>query len=129
MKTSMTVEEVLSYNEAHATPRKYRNVKATIDGIVFDSKAEARRWGELTLMQRAGDISDLKRQVPFVLSPAVKLGTRMKPALKLIVDFQYFDEHAGKTILEDTKGVVTEAFRIKLHLLKDKYGMEVRLTK
>ena len=50
-------------------------------------------------------------------------------ALKLIVDFQYRDERTGKLVLEDTKGVVTEAFRIKQHLLKDRYGMEVRLTK
>ena len=110
-------------------PNKYRNVKSTLDGIVFDSKAEAHRWGELTLLQRAGEISDLKRQVPYMLVPAVRLGTRMKPAMKLIVDFQYRDQHTGKLVLEDTKGVVTTEFRLKLHLLKDKYGLEVRLTK
>ena len=127
----MTMEEVVAYNDAHKATkqRKYRNVRATIDGITFDSRAEAHRWGELTLLQRAGHISDLKRQVGFTLAPAVRLGTRMKPALKLIVDFQYLDEHTGKLVLEDTKGVVTEAWRIKVHLLKDKYGMEVRLTK
>lgn len=112
-------------------PRKYGNKKTNVDGFVFDSKAEATRWTELKLLERAGAISDLKRQVGYVLAPAVRLGNaqRMKPALKLIVDFQYRDVRDGRVILEDTKGVQTEAFRIKLHLLKDRYGMEVRLTK
>ena len=113
------------------TRSKYHSKKTELDGYVFDSKAEAARWGELRFLERAGEISDLKRQVGFVLAPAVRLGAdqRMKPALKLIVDFQYTDERTGKLVLEDTKGVVTEAFRIKQHLLKDRYGMEVRLSK
>lgn len=101
------------------------------DGYWFDSKREAERWGELRMMERAGYISELKRQVGFVLAPAVRMGARqrLKPAMKLIVDFQYRDLKTGQMVLEDTKGVETEAFRIKLHLLKDRYGMEVKVTK
>ena len=46
---------------------KYGAKRTTVDGITFDSKHEAERWGELCIMQRAGLIFDLKRQVPFDL--------------------------------------------------------------
>ena len=49
---------------------KYYNQKTTINGIVFDSRKEARRWTELTLLLKAGQIKDLQRQVKFVLIPA-----------------------------------------------------------
>ena len=123
----MTWEELVA--ERKPKPRKYNNLKVKQNGITFDSKGEARRWAELRLLQEGGYLSDLKRQVAFVLCPAVKLGPsqRTKPAVRIIVDFTYIEN--GKLILEDFKGVQTEAFRIKLHLLKDKYGHEVRLTK
>jgi len=108
--------------------RKYRNIPTEVDGVKFDSRAEAARWGELKLMERAGLIRDLKRQVAFELAPGVKFegSLRRQPALRLIVDFQYV-EH-GKTVLEDVKGLVTDVFRIKRHLLKAQTGMDVRIT-
>ena len=48
---------------------KYRNKKCVLDGIEFDSKKEMRRYSELKLLERAGEISDLKIQVPFLLLP------------------------------------------------------------
>ena len=44
---------------------KYRNIKTEVDGIVFDSKAEARRYAELRLLEKANEISDLRLQYPF----------------------------------------------------------------
>ena len=49
---------------------KYQNKKITIDGVKYDSKKEARRWQELKLLEKAGEIYDLRRQVKFVLIPA-----------------------------------------------------------
>lgn len=108
--------------------RKYRNIKTTVDGIQFDSKAEAARWGELKLMERAGLIRDLKRQQSFELAPSVKFegAKRAQPALRLIVDFTYYE--GERRIAEDVKGVVTTAFTIKRHLLKAEWGLDVRLT-
>lgn len=110
--------------------RKYRNIKTTVDGIQFDSKAEAARWFELKLMERAGMISDLKRQVPYELAPSVKFAgaLRAQPALRLTVDFQYTE--GGKLVLEDTKSpaTVTTSFTMRRHLLKHVYGLDVRLT-
>ena len=52
---------------------------------------------------------------------------RAQPALRLIVDFRYFDRAASRLVLEDIKGVVTTAFTIKRHLLKSVHGLEVRV--
>lgn len=106
---------------------KFGNRKTTVDGLAFDSKREAARWRELTLLQRAGHISDLQRQVAYVLAPGVKFAgaRRAQPALRLIVDFAYRER--GELVLEDVKGVITTAFTIKRHLLKALHGLEVRL--
>ncbi len=109
--------------------RKYRNVKTTVDGHTFDSKAEAARWQDLKLLERGGHIRGLERQVSFELAKSVKFAgaKRAQPALRLIVDFAYWE--GRDRILEDVKGVVTTAFTIKRHVLKDLYGLDVRLTK
>lgn len=108
---------------------KYGAKKTVLDGIRFDSKAEARRWSELLLLQSAGKISDLVRQVPFELAPKIKYtgAARATPALRMVVDFVYIDE-TGETIYEDCKGVVTEGARIKRHLMMAQ-GKEVRFVK
>jgi hypothetical protein len=108
--------------------RKYRNIKTVVDGKTFDSKAEAARWFELKLLERAGKISDLRRQVPIVLAPPVKFEgeARARPALRLIVDFAYVEN--GRKVLEDVKGIATTAFKIKRHILKASLGLDVRLT-
>ncbi len=109
--------------------RKYRNKPCIVDGLKFDSIAEAARWGSLQLMQDVGMIRGLERQVPYVLVPSVKFdgSARAKPAVKLTVDFVYWE--GEKRVLEDTKGIVTDIFRLKQHLLKSVHGLEVRLTK
>ena len=50
---------------------KYHNRKVkTSDGIVHDSRKEANRWQELKLLEKAGKIIELKRQMEFLLIPA-----------------------------------------------------------
>ena len=78
---------------------KYGNTKIRADGRLFDSKAEAARWQELCLLERAGEITELERQVEYELIPKQK-GER---AVKYIADFRYVD-HEGKTVVEDVKG-------------------------
>ena len=96
---------------------KYRNKKTEIGGAKFDSKAEASRFVQLRRMQEAGLIEDLRRQVSFELAPAVKIPGkgRMSPPLRYFADFVYRQD--GKQIIEDVKGVVTEGYRIKRHLM------------
>ncbi|WP_416330384.1 DUF1064 domain-containing protein, partial [[Clostridium] innocuum] len=48
---------------------KYGAVKTEVDGIMFDSKREASRYQELRLLEQAGEITNLRLQVPFELIP------------------------------------------------------------
>jgi len=83
-------------------PNKYHNVKTIVDGITFDSKAEARRYGELVLLKRAGEIRWFNLQPSFLLTG----GVRYRP------DFIVCGND-GRIWVEDVKGVATQAFRIK----------------
>lgn len=112
---------------------KYHNRKTmTSDGIQHDSQKEATRWCELKLLERAGKISDLKRQVEYELIPDQyetyerysKSGKRLKDGIKLIerrcvyvADFVYTDLATGQTVVEDTKGVRTKEYIIKRKLM------------
>lgn len=109
---------------------KYKAEKTTANGIKFDSKAEASRYGDLSLMEKAGYIKDLKLQVPFILAPRVKFegSPRAKPALKYVADFTYIEADTGRTIVEDCKGFLTEGFQIKRHLMMSVHGIDVRLS-
>ena len=94
----------------------------TIDGIRFDSKAEARRWQELKLMELSGVIRDLERQPTYVLiAPFVaKDGTKHR-GVKYRGDFRYLEAASGQVICEDVKGARTEAYRVKKALLLWRY--------
>ena len=107
---------------------KYRNVKCEHQGQRYDSKRERDRHIDLMLLERAGQITDLRRQVAYELAPRVKLGGRFKPALRYFADFTYTEN--GASVTEDVKGGgrVTEAFRIKAHLMATVHGIEIRLT-
>ena len=99
---------------------KYNNTTVRVDGRLFDSKREAARWQELQLLERAGEITELERQVEYELIPKQK-GER---AAKYIADFRYKD-HEGKTVVEDTKGVKTPVYILKRKLLLWVHGIRV----
>jgi hypothetical protein len=107
-------------------PPKYRNTRCEHEGIKFDSLRERDRWIELSRLEAAGDISDLERQVVFVLADPVMIDGRRKPPLRYIADFVY--ERAGQTVIEDVKGVVTAGYRIKRHLMAAR-GLQITEVK
>jgi hypothetical protein len=92
-------------------PRKYRNQPITIDGLRFDSQAEARRWQQLKLLERAGVILELQRQVTF---PIAWNGTKI---CDYRADFVYREAATGEQVIEDVKGVLTHEYRIKAKLM------------
>ncbi|QEL19321.1 DUF1064 domain-containing protein [Limnoglobus roseus] len=102
---------------------KYNNTRTCVDGLWFDSKLEAARWQELLLLQKAGEIIDLRRQVPYRLDVNGMLICRIVP------DFQYVDKRTGTQVVEDTKGIVTADCAIKLKLLKAIHGIDVQLVR
>lgn len=103
-------------------PRKFRNVPVEVDGIRFDSKKEARRWGELRLMERASLIADLKRQVRY------RLDVNGLHVCDYIADFTYLEGSGAGLTVEDVKGVATDVFRLKAKLMKAIHGVEVKLS-
>lgn len=104
---------------------KYRNRKITVDGIPFDSRKEAARWRELTLLERAGEITGLKRQVKYELIPSQRMdGKVVERPCAYIADFVY--QQDGQTVVEDTKGYRTKDFIIKKKLMLYVHGIRIR---
>ena len=81
---------------------KYNAIKTVVDGVTFDSKAEARRYNELKLLKQAGEIRWFNLQPSFLLTG----GVRYRP------DFIVCGQD-GRIWVEDVKGVETQAFKIK----------------
>lgn len=105
---------------------KYRNIKAEVDGIRFDSLKEARRYQELKLMERAGEIKDLQLQVKYVLVPTQKIeGKVVERELSYRADFVYFNNEIRQTVVEDVKGVKTKEYRIKKKLMLYLLGIQI----
>ena len=98
---------------------KYRNKKILIDNHRFDSELEAKRYCQLKLLQRAKQISNLRLQVPFLLQEGFKKNGKTHRKIEYIADFVY--EENGQTVVEDTKGICTDVFRIKQKMFEYKY--------
>ena len=98
---------------------KYKNKKTQVDMYVFDSDLEARRYKQLALLEQVGEIKNLKLQVPFLLQESFRKNGKTYRKIEYIVDFVY--EKNGQTIVEDTKGIKTDVFKIKLKLFEYKY--------
>ena len=86
------------------------------------STKEHNRANQLKLWQRAGLISNLREQVPYEIIPAQE-GER---ACKYIADFVYTDNETGQTIVEDTKGVLAEVYKIKRKLMLYVHGIRIK---
>jgi len=106
---------------------KYRNIKITcpITGEKFDSKKEYKRYKELQLLQKAGEISSLETQNEFMLIASFKDSDgKTERSVKYIADFTYWDKKLRKNIIEDVKSDITRknpAYIIKRKLVKKGY--------
>lgn len=136
MTERLTAEQ---YRDAHAPAGKgkedRRRVRGaqrttTADGITHDSKTEADRWEELKLLQRAGEICGLRRQVDIVLQgrdgPIMTDGGEQERVYR--ADFVYVDNALGITVVEDRKGHETDVFRLKKAILAAQ-GQELLITR
>lgn len=100
---------------------KYGNIKTrTSDGIVHDSMKEANRWCELKLLEKAGLIQDLQRQVKYELIPKQD-GER---AVHYVADFVYVED--GKKIIEDVKGMRTKEYKLKKKMMLFFHGIRIK---
>ena len=104
--------------------RKYHNKKTVADGIKFDSKLEAKRYGQLKLMERAGVIRDLELQPEYELIPSFRKNGKTWRRTVYKADFRYILCEDDKIIIEDVKGstvVITDVFRLKQKLFEYRY--------
>ena len=117
---------------------KYNAKKTVVEGRTVDSRKEARRYIDLKEMQKAGRISNLRRQISYELIPQYRepdvIGPRgghrkgkvIESACYYVADFVYTDEETGEEIVEDTKGFRTAEYRIKRKLMLDRYGIRIK---
>lgn len=104
--------------------RKYHNTKVSVDGIMFDSKLEAKRYGQLKLMEHAGVIRDLELQPEYELIPSFKKNGKTWRRTVYKADFRYILCEDDRIIIEDVKGstaVITDVFRLKQKLFEYRY--------
>ena len=129
----------MAYRGWRRNGTKYNATKCLVDGIEFASKREANRYLKLRLLERAGEISDLRLQVDFELIPnqyrtEKRYGKNGKPLKDKEVllerkvvyraDFVYTDKD-GKTVVEDTKGFRTTEYVLKRKMFLYKYGFPI----
>jgi hypothetical protein len=98
----------------------------TVDGILFASAKEARRYANLKLLQLTGKISLLHCQPRFELHATAPDGSRVKIG-EYVADFRYF-ENGNAPIIEDVKGVQTDLFVWKRKHVEAEYGITVRIV-
>ena len=116
---------------------KYGNEKAVVDGMAFDSRREARRWSQLRLLEKAGEISNLERQVDFELIPVQRepdskgpmggiiRGHVIEKAVVYRADFVYKDKD-GAQVVEDAKGFRTPEYVLKRKLMLYVHGIRIK---
>lgn len=119
---------------------KYGAVPTEVDGIRFASKKEARRYQELRLLEKAGEIAALELQPRFALiavpvsdQPTLKRGDSVCMVGRALgvkvgeyrADFRYTERGRGD-IVEDVKGVRTPVYRLKKKMVEAQYGIEIR---
>jgi hypothetical protein len=105
---------------------KYSNTKCKCaSGHIHDSKKEAKRCNELTILENAGIIQDLRQQVKFVLIPAQKIGGKVvERECSYYADFVYIED--GKKVVEDTKGMRTDCYVLKRKLMLYVHGIRIK---
>lgn len=114
---------------------KYHSRKVTRDGVTYDSVHEYNRFKELQLLERAGKITRLNRQIPYELIPAQyatvidpKTGKEKRVCVErscqYVADFTYWEN--GKFVVEDAKGMKTDVYKIKRKLMLSVYGIRIK---
>ena len=126
MRISNETYKKLVGNSIDVKQNKYKNKKVIYDGIKFDSIKEKSYYIKYKLMEQAGEIHNLERQVEFELIETFKLNDRTYRKTKYIADFTYYDKD-NKLHVIDVKSKVTKTkvYQLKKKLMVYKYGIEI----
>ena len=107
---------------------KYKAKKAIVDGIVFDSRKEAKRYIELKKLEEMGSIRNLSLQVQFELIPSFEIvidgKKRKRRPITYVADFVYYRD--DEKVIEDVKGLRTPVYKIKKKLFEYRYHETIR---
>lgn len=118
---------------------KYHSSKVSFQGQSFDSRREWRRFQELKLLEKSGEISELRTQVKYILIPAqrepetigkrggILKGKLIEREVSYIADFQYKNK-SGDLVVEDSKGFRTKEYIIKRKLMLYVHGIRIKET-
>lgn len=107
------------------SPRKFGNRPLRCrQGVMHQSTLEARRCDELHLMQQGGLIRDLEAHP----QPRWSLDVNGVHVCHYLGDFRYFDNERGEVVVEDTKGIQTDVFRMKAKLMLACHGIDVQVV-
>ena len=120
--TKARLEEHQLKGIARPKRNKYNAEPVYVDGWRLDSKREARRFQELLMLQRTGKVIRFLRQVPLHLAPA---GTHQKRASIMRLDFVVWWAN-GSITWEDSKGVKTEAWKVRAAMAEKLYNIEIK---
>jgi len=108
---------------------KYGNKRTEVDGIRFQSKAEARRYCELKQQLEQGLIRDLEWQHPIPLDAYVfqgKYAGTVRHVADYLADFRYVDCATGEPVYEDVKGFSTTVYRLKKRWAETEHGIKIK---
>lgn len=117
----------LALRKAMKKPAKYRAAPTIVDGVRFASKREAARFGELKLLERAGEIKELDCHPAFPLlahschiDGFVEIG-------RYTADFRYFDNRSGQYVVEDVKSPAskTQSYELRRKIFEANYPLKI----
>lgn len=103
-------------------PHKYKAVPIKIDGIHFPSTVEAQHYAELKILERAGEITDLK------VHPRYPITINKQLICIVELDFSYRDKQKLPHV-DDVKGMDTAVSRLKRKMVEAAYGLKVTVIK
>jgi hypothetical protein len=114
----------------YAAANKYRAQPTEVDGIRFHSKKEARRYTELKLLEKAGQIRELSLQPRYELLAPLPVGhsmagKRLECIGAYVADFRYREGPQGLLVIEDVKGMKTPLYRWKKKHFEAQYGLTI----
>lgn len=98
----------------------------TIDGILFASMKEARRYGQLKLLEKAGAITDLELQPKFDLRVYHFMQEHPLTVARYTADFRYWDKRNQTSVVEDAKGAKTEAYKLRKKIVEANYCIQIK---
>lgn len=121
------MSRVISFGMGRNITPKYRNKPTEVDGIKFPSKKEANRWKQLQLLEKNGEVRNIRRQVEYRLEVAGRL------ICKYRADFVYEELRSEVKVggvwlevVEDVKGFSTPIYVLKKKLMRACLGIEIR---